>query len=597
MKFSQLVSVLESIEAVSSRNEMTAKLVELYNSLNLQEVTVVSYMLDGRVAPLFVDSEFQTSEKTFLKALQSLTSESVLDLRKARGDIGTVVYYVLKSNGSNMEVMEVYELLWSIVNARGLGSAERKQLILVKALSDFSKLEGKFFARIVCGSLRLGASVKTLLDVFSFLFKGDKSVREELDKAYGVSADIGYIAQVVCQNRSIDDLRKIEVKPGIPILSRLVERAKSFEEITVRMGESYVVQPKFDGLRLQIHKSVKGFGAIYSDRIWFKYLKQESQAGLFGGDVTQVKLFTRNLEDVTQMFPEIVEAAKRLKSESFILDSEVIGWDSQRAHFKSYQDTMLRKRKYAVSKISADIPVKSFAFDLMYLDGQNQINEGTESRIGKLSLLLKSANTDILEAESVRITDEGALKENFSRWVEAGLEGLIAKLPSGGYTPGSRNFEWIKLKKSFMSGLSDSIDVVILGYYLGSGKRATFGIGALLCGVYNHEKELFESVTRLGTGVTDELWEKILVRLKPLVVKKIPRNVIVSKILEPDVWVIPEVVCTIEADDITKAITTKGVADTPARGLSLRFPRMIEFDREKAVNQVTTVEELEHMFA
>ena len=176
-----------------------------------------------------------------------------------------------------------------------------------------------------------------------------------------------------------------------------------------------------------------------------------------------------------------------------------------------------------------------------------------------------------------------------------GLEGLIAKLPIGGYTPGARNFEWVKLKKTFMSDLSDSIDAVVLGYYFGSGKRAKFGIGALLCGVYSKEKDRFESVTKLGTGITDDMLKTILDRLEPLVVKNVPKNVYISKNLMPDVLVYPEVVCTIEADDITRSVVNN-LKSEAAHGLSMRFPRMIEFDREAIATDTTSVEELEEMF-
>lgn len=593
MIFFRLSQILESIENTSSRNDMTMLLVDLYNQLDVSEVSIVSYLLQGRVAPYFVNSEFQVSEKILLDVAKGINSK--LDVQKIReevGDIGLVFEKILQNNKEGKkEISTVYEDLWKVINARGTGSATLKINMLIEMLKDVSGIEGKYLSRMVCGNLRLGASDKTLLDTFSIVLNGDKAVREVLDYAYGVSADIGYIAQVVMKNRSVDDVASIKPTSGVPILSRLVERAKSFEELIERMGDEYIIQPKFDGLRLQIHKSKNGFENSYADRKWYKYLPKKEQSSMFGDTTDTVRLFTRNLEDVTGMFPEIVESANNLNCESVILDSEVIGWNSDKKTFLSYQETMTRKRKYGVESSSENVPVRSFVFDMMLLNGDPLVEIDTSVRLEKLRNFLSNSGGEIVPSESFSINTREELEKNFNIWVSEGLEGLIAKKLNGGYTPGGRNFDWIKLKKSFMNELSDSVDVVVLGYYLGSGKRTKFGIGALLCGVYNEELDRYESITKLGTGITDEMFGKIIERLKPLIVEHMPNNVVVDKLLEPDVWVFPEVVCTVEADDITKAINKDG-GESIGAGLSLRFPRLIEFDRDKKANQATTVSEL-----
>lgn len=605
MNFRKFCEFLDRIENVSSRNEMTSILKELYLSLDIDEAQIASYLLDGRVAPKFVDSEFQMSEKLLLKVaerINNLTKRYKGDVNKLRekaGDIGLVfddVCYNSENVKNEKSLIQVYEILWQIVNTRGQGSVENKIVQSYNLLSTLSGLEAKYIARIITGTLRLGASVKTLLDAFSFIMEEDKSVREKLDNVYGVTSDIGYVAKIVLKNKKSSDLDNVKSEPGIPILSRLVERAKSFEELSERMeGDGYYIQPKFDGLRLQIHKSENGFEDSYKERIWSRYLRNsELENNLFGSpEISKVRLFTRNLEDVTSMFPEIVESALKIKCKKCILDGEVIGWDTKTNHFKSYQDTMTRKRKYDVSKVSENIPVKAFVFDILFLDN-DLIPLDTQKRIELLDGLIKGNVQDIVHAENIEINNVEELKINFDKWVSAGLEGLIAKKKIGGYTPGSRNFEWIKLKKSFMTELSDSVDVVILGYYLGSGKRTKFGIGALLCGVYNEELDRFESLTKLGTGVTDLMWGEILEKLKPDITTTKPKNVEVDKLLIPDVWVFPKIVCTIEADEITKNIQKD--SEVLAGGLSLRFPRMIEFDREKDIYQTTTISELIQMY-
>lgn len=592
MTFKELSTILQSIENTSSRNDMTSILVSLYSSLNVDEVAVVSYLLQGRVAPYFVNSEFQVSEKILLDVANRVSGSDVLKLREELGDIGLVYEKILcNQKSSDIEIKQIYENLWKVINSRGTGSAQVKVNLLVSVFQDLSALEGKYLSRMVCGNLRLGASDKTLLDTFSIILSDDKSIREELDHAYGVCADIGYIAEVVMKNKSVDDIKAINPRAGIPILSRLVERAKSFAELTERMGEKYIIQPKFDGLRLQIHKNEKGFENSYIDRKWYSYLPKQEQSSMFGDIADTVRLFTRNLEDVTSMFPEVVQSAQNLNCESIILDSEVIGWDDKKKTFLSYQETMTRKRKYGVESSSELVPVRSFVFDMMLLNDEALVGIDTSLRMEKLKKFLSNSGGDIVLSESYEIATSGELESHFNKWVGEGLEGLIAKKLEGGYTPGGRNFEWIKLKKSFMSELSDSVDVVVLGYYLGSGKRSKFGIGALLCGVYNDKLDRYESITKLGTGITDDMFMTIKERLGAMIVESQPKNVVVDKMLIPDVWVYPEVVCTVEADDITKAIN-KSNDEVVGGGLSLRFPRLIEFDRDKKAHQATTVSEL-----
>jgi DNA ligase-1 len=293
------------------------------------------------------------------------------------------------------------------------------------------------------------------------------------------------------------------------------------------------------------------------------------------------------------MFPEIVEAAKQIPSSSFILDSEVIGWNSGTETFKSYQDTMTRRRKYGVGNARQDVPVKAFLFDILSLDGKDLLEVDTEKRLELLEDLDLAKGSSLAVSESVEVKTPEQAQEQFDKWTKMGLEGLIAKQKMGGYAPGDRNYEWIKMKKSISKDLVDSVDLVVLGYYYGSGKRAGFGVGAILGGVYNPEKEQYESVTSIGTGITDEMFKVILGRLETVAAPSQPKSVVVEDILKPDVWVHPEVVITVEADSISKAI---GKKDKPAAGLSLRFPRLIEFDRDKDPQDATSVKELEEMY-
>jgi len=586
---------------------MSLELANFFKDCNSPEIQIISYMIQGRVAPMFVNSEFNYSEKSLINVLSKKYGIDVDKMRKESGDIGNTVFEIVKSNSNNSKgynLDEIYSLLWEIVNISGNGSISRKNQLILTCLNELSPLECKYFVRIICGELRLGLSVRSLLDVYSISIMGDKSIKPQLESAYGVCADIGYIGSVVLESKKesvVKNLTTISTQPGIPVLSRLVQRVGSFEELSQRFKETVILQPKFDGLRCQIHKWEEvGENSDRSiDIIWKRYKKSNTNdsQNLFeinNNSKIQVKLFTRNLEDVTEMFPEIVDSARKMKQASFILDSEIVGWDFKKGKFMSYQETMQRRRKYSVQSMKVDIPVRAFTFDLLYINGKSLIHTDTKERIKQLEKELSTTQEGIVLAQSKSFSLGSDIKGYFDKCVKDGLEGIIVKQEKGGYRPGIRNYEWIKIKKSIDKELVDTIDMVVVGYYKGSGRRSSFGVGAILGAIYNEKKERFDAICKIGTGMSDEILKEINAKLEVSTSNQKPKGVEVVDILIPDVWVIPKYVITVDADEITRNIS--GNNKYIGSGLSLRFPRLIEFDREKGIEDITTVNELESMF-
>ena len=604
--FKELCLLFEKVENTSGRLDMTSLMGDFLKQCDIEEIQVISYLVQGRVAPKFVDSEFNFSEKSLINLLKEYFKSEKIDVRGIRqetGDIGDTVFELsdrLKKRAKRRGIKEVYELLWDIINTSGSGSVERKGNTVIKFLTSTSDIEAKYFARIVCGSLRLGLHSKTMMDVFSYTVTKDKELSDEFDRVYGVSSDIGYVARFLVDFSKEDVLKRIEnvsIIPGFPVLARLVERVGSFEEVKERLGDGFLVQRKFDGLRLQIHKYSKD-EISKREVLWRKYLADKSQGlqlfGPSGQEDTVVKLFTRNLEDVTDMFPEVVEDAQKAPVESFILDSEVLGWDYENDTFLTYQETMQRRRKYGIEKLRESIPVKAMVFDLLYLNGKDLTEVDTEKRIKRLEENFKDIDNSISVAKTVKVSSVEELKEIFNEYVNQGLEGVIVKQLEGGYSAGKRNFEWIKLKKSMDSGLVDTVDLVVVGYFYGSGRRAELGIGALLGAVFNEEEDRYDAICKVGTGISDELFKKIFGELKGIEMLKKTKDVAVVEGLEPDVWVKPKYVITVDADEVTRDIgkDKKGVGN----GFSLRFPRLVEWDRDKGLENITTVDELTTIF-
>jgi len=199
------------------------------------------------------------------------------------------------------------------------------------------------------------------------------------------------------------------------------------------------------------------------------------------------------------------------------------------------------------------------------------------------------------------------IEEYFKEQVKNGLEGIMAKRLDGTYQAGARGWNWIKLKKSYSSKLSDTIDCVVMGYDFGQGKRSDFGIGDFLIGVYDDKKERFVTVSKIGTGLTDEEWKTLKVQSSKFKVQSKPKNYEVDKMMECDVWVEPKIVVEIRADEITRSpVHTAGRIMEPSQsgnalkvktaGFALRFPRLERFRDDKKPQDATTLSEVEKMY-
>jgi DNA ligase-1 len=171
----------------------------------------------------------------------------------------------------------------------------------------------------------------------------------------------------------------------------------------------------------------------------------------------------------------------------------------------------------------------------------------------------------------------------------------VVKKQESRYEAGARNFNWVKLKRHSAGALNDTIDCVLLGYLFGRGKRAALGAGSLLVGLYDPEQDQFVTVTKIGTGLSDEQWRSIRERTKGLEVDHRPARV--SSLIEPSVWVEPQLVLEVLADEITRSPTHTAGKVGGEPGYALRFPRLVSFrERDKKPEDATTVQELIELY-
>jgi len=597
MQFSRLSQYFSRIEATTKRLEITAILADLLKEADASEVDKICYLVLGQLAPLYEGVEFNLAEKMLMRVLASAygaTADQVKKSYKETGDLGETAEQLAKGGRSKVQelsVSEVYLRLREVAEAGGTGSQDRKVQGMARLLCALDPLSAKFVSRIPVARLRLGFSDKTILDALSVAIAGDKSVRPVIERAYNVSADIGRIAQLA-KSKGIKGLEKVEVTVGVPVRMAAAERLPTPKEILDKMGGKLAAEPKFDGFRVQVH--------LDKSRKQKKEDKGEQQALVGLGSAQEgpwVRIYSRNLENTTPMFPEIVAAAQKLKAKNVIFEGEALAYNPETEEFKPFQETAKRKRKYGIREKSEELPLKVFAFDVLFLNGKDLTREPYTKRRAVLEKLIEGSSQDVISVAEERVfTDAEELEKFFLEEIEHGLEGIMTKRLDGVYQAGVRNFNWVKLKRVERGALEDTIDCVVLGYYTGRGKRAGFGIGGFLVAVYDDKSDTFKTVSRVGSGLTDVEWHEMRKRIEAIKVREKPKNVEVEKALAPAVWAMPSIVVAIRADEITRSpIHTAGKRGEEA-GLALRFPRLMGFRDEKTPEQATTVAELEKLF-
>ncbi len=472
----------------------------------------------------------------------------------------------LKLKAKNLSISAVYNKLKQIAQDEGEGSQERKVKSTAKLLGQLDALSAKFVVRIPIGRLRLGFSDKTIIDALSWYRRGDKSAKTELERAFYVLPDIGLLAKKVKSLGVKKAIRNPKPVVGVPVLPMLAQRLKSPKEMIEKMGE-VAVEPKFDGLRIQLHFKRKGFAKAPSNG---------------------VKAYTRNMNETSWMFPELKNLKDNIRAREVILDSEAVGIDEKRRALANFQTTMTRRRKHAIAETASKIPIKFYVFDLLLKDGKGLLGLPYKKRREKLAKTVKSGN--IVQLVDFKITKAAAeIEREMFKELSKGMEGIIVKRASSRYVPGRTGWRWVKMKEAEKSAakLADTIDCIVMGYSVGRGRRAQFGVGQFLVGV--KDKERIKTVTKIGTGITDEQFRELKKRLSKIETRLKPKEYKVDKNLEPDFWVRPALVVEVAADEITKS-------PRHSSGLAFRFPRLVKFRDDKSINQATTLSEVKRLY-
>ena len=572
-----IADAYEKIEATSKRLEMTDLLVDLVRSTPKELIGRVAYLTQGRIHPDFVGVEIGVAEKLAIKALARACGrreDEVEEDLKRSGDIGeTAQKFIGKKRQVTffqepLTVQKVYETFDKMAGTSGSGAVDLKLSLLAGLLAAATPKEAKYVMRTVTGNLRLGIADMTVLDALAIAYGGGKEARELVERAYNICSDLGRVAETIARE-GMKGIEGFRVSIGEPIRPMLAERLSSPEEILEKLGGKCVAEYKYDGERLQAHKQ--------------------------GGHVT---LYSRRLENISSQYPDAVELFKKhVTAKEAILECECVAVDPDTGEMRPFQELMHRRRKYGIEKAIQDYPVSLFMFEALYVDEKDLTLEPYPTRRKALEKAVEKSDRTRL-ADHIIARNAAELEKYFLEAIENGCEGLVCKsiAKDSVYQAGARGWLWIKYKRDYKSEMTDTVDLVVVGAFHGRGKRAG-AYGALLLAAYNPQNDTFETVTKCGTGFTDEDLAKLPKMLqKHIVQHKHPR---VNSTLEADVWFEPSVTIEVLGAEITLSPIHTCAMDSVRKGsgLAIRFPRFTgNYRPDKAPEDATASEEILEMY-
>jgi DNA ligase 1 len=577
MDYDIIADAYQKIESTTKRLEMTDLLVELLKKTPKDVISRVVYLTQGKLYPDFMGIEMGVAEKLAIKALSRATGQSEgliqSELEKS-GDIGETSQKQLEKRKQStfftkkLTAERVYEMLDKLAKTSGSGAVDSKMALLCGLLTDASPKEAKWIIRTVTGNLRLGIADMTVLDALAISYGGGKEAREFIERAYNISSDLGRVASVVAE-KGIEGIKEFQVIVFEPIRPMLAERLGAPEEILEKFSGKCVAEYKYDGERIQAHKK--------------------------NGKVI---LFSRRLENISDQYPDALELIKdKISAKEVILEAECVAMDLETGDMRPFQELMHRRRKYGVEAAIKDYPISLFAFDALYVDGKDLTQEPFPQRRKALGKIINQ--TDRIKPATQKIVNSPKqLEDFFEEAIAEGCEGLICKsiAKDSVYQAGSRGWLWIKLKRDYRSEMNDTVDLVVVGAFHGRGKRVG-AYGALLLATYNHEADIFETVTKCGTGFTDKDLAKLHEMLQKHVIPR--KNSRVQSTMEADVWFEPAVVLEILGAEVTLSPIHMTAMNSIRKGagLAIRFPRFTgKYRTDKAAEDATTSKEIVEMY-
>ncbi|XP_054367462.1 DNA ligase 1 isoform X4 [Mirounga angustirostris] len=593
----------EKIEEVSARLRMVETLSNLLRSvvaLSPPDLLPILYLSLNRLGPPQQGLELGVGDGVLLKAVAQATGrqlESVKAEAAEKGDVGLVA----ENSRSTQRLMlpppaltatGVFTKFQDIARLAGSASTAKKMDVIKGLFVACRHSEARYIARALSGRLRLGLAEQSVLaalaQAVSLTPPGQESPPAVVDAGKGRTAEARktwleeqgmILKQTFCEVPDLDRIIPVllehglerlpehcKLSPGVPLKPMLAHPTRGVGEVLKRFEEAaFTCEYKYDGQRAQIHV-------------------------LEGGEV---KIFSRNQEDNTGKYPDIISRIPKIKLPSvtsFILDTEAVAWDREKKQIQPFQVLTTRKRK-EVDAAEIQVQVCLYAFDLIYLNGQSLVREPLSQRRQLLRENFVQTEGEFVFATSLDTKDTEQIAEFLEQSVKDSCEGLMVKTldVDATYEIAKRSHNWLKLKKDYLDGVGDTLDLVVIGAYLGRGKRAG-RYGGFLLAAYDEESEEFQAICKLGTGFSDEELEEHYQRLQALVLPTPRSYVRADGAVAPDHWLDPSAVWEVKCADLSLSPiypAARGLVDGE-KGISLRFPRFIRVREDKKPEEATT---------
>ncbi|KAL8695034.1 MAG: hypothetical protein Q9218_000402 [Villophora microphyllina] len=597
--------------------------------LTPQDLLSTVQLMINKLAADYAGIELGIGESLIMKAIGESTGRTLQIIKADQAEIGDLGLVAAKSRANQptmfkpkaLTVKGVLDGLMGIATVSGDGSQGRKIAGINKLLSaadvalagkgtkgvDITKDKGgasetKFIIRFLEGKLRLGLAEKTVLVALAHAMvihetekKGKKSPSSEqlakgeaiLKTVYSELPSYEVIIPAMLEHGIFHLRENCKLQPGVPLKPMLAKPTKSITEVLDRFeGKNFTCEYKYDGERAQIHYVAEDSPEQYA-----------SAASGVKGKTGLSAIFSRNSEDLSKKYPDILAKLNtwiKKDTKSFVLDCETVAWDTVEKKVLPFQQLMTRKRK-DVKAEDVKVKVCVFAFDILFFNGEAVVERSLRERRELLHKAFSGVEGEFAFAQYGNTSDLDEIQSLLDESVKASCEGLMVKMldtDESGYEPSKRSRNWLKVKKDYLSGIGDSLDLVVLGAYYGKGKRTSV-YGAFMLACYNKATQTYETVCNIGTGFSEAILEEVHSTLSEITIEKpkpfyshstVPKD-------QPDVWFEPRVVWEVKAADLTLSPRYKAAAgilgDASGKGISLRFPRFLKVREDKKSEQAT----------
>ena len=560
MRYKLLTDLYENLNSTTKRLEKIDILSKFLEDLDEKDSDIL-YLLEGNIYPDYDERRIGISNQLAIKAISKATgidSKKVVSEWKKIGDLGEVAKKLFSTKkqttlltSSILTTNKIIENLRKLPELEGHGTVAKKLSLITELLTCADETEFLYLIRTLIGDLRIGVQESTIkYAMLKSFFKNNKEYEDKLQKAIDRSNDLAEVFKIA-RHKKIKELDKIKLKVGHPIKAMLAQKAKDIDDTFKKLGKPMAIEYKYDGFRMLIHKINN-----------------------------KVTLFTRSLENVTKQFPEVEAYVNEfIKGNSFILDSEAVGYDKKTKEYTDFQAISQRiRRKHNIADMQKKLPVEVNVFDVLFYNGKSKLDKPFIKRRELIEKIVKNHPYKLIASKFKTTSNKQEVEEFYKKALKDKQEGIMMKNLDAEYKPGRRVGHMLKLKPE-----KNELDLVITGGEWGTGKRAGWISSFILSCKKGNE---YLEIGKVGTGILEKAidensitFKKLTELLKPLIIEERTKNIKIK----------PKIVVSITYQDIQKSTNYES-------GWALRFPRITTLREDRTATTIATLEEIEEDF-